>query len=291
MFDADLNTDDYIGTIHIPIESIKDKNDLLDQWYDLVGTKHSTIHIRINWFYLSNNLDHFQQIKRINDEHIDLMSDKIPRTLSTSVLIVYIERAEQLPSTQRGKTLEPYPFCSIKIDNYEEKTTVIKHSTNPCWMKSFMFMLVNPEQSLLQININDFSNKNHLLGTVEISIKNLMSEKDWIINRSYPLKSAFPNTSQTKISIKLQLQVMTKHHPVENQSDAPDEHSSSHSTLPRKKSKIQVHLINKNLDQQIVHPRKSAQMKKSSLFQSFFSSCIKKATTKKEKQSTSYRFG
>ncbi len=274
-----MNDDDYIGTLNIPIESIKNKNDLLDQWYDIVGTKDSTIHIRMNWFYLSNNIDHFQQIKRINDEHIDLMFAKIPHTLSTSVLIVYIERAEQLPSTQHGKTLEPYPFCSIKIDNYEEKTSVIKHSTNPCWMKSFMFMLVNPEQSLLQININDFNNKNHLIGTVEISIKNLIEEKDWIINRSYPLKSSFSNTNQMKIYIKLQLQIMTKNHP--NLSEAsPSNHSIDEKNISTKKSKIQVHLINKHLDQQIVHQNKSSQMKKNTLFQSLFSSCIKKATTK-----------
>jgi Ca2+-dependent lipid-binding protein len=239
----------------------------------------------MNWFYLSNNIDHFQQIKRINDEHIDLMFAKIPHTLSTSVLIVYIERAEQLPSTQHGKTLEPYPFCSIKIDNYEEKTTVIKHSTNPSWMKSFMFMLVNPEQSVLQININDFNNKNHLIGTVEILIKNLMEEKDWIINRSYPLKSSFSNANQTKIYIKLQLQIMTKNHPIENQMNLSNESPSNHSIVGKnistKKSKIHVHLINKNLDQQIVHSRKSSQMKKNTLFQSLFSSCIKKVTINK----------
>ena len=271
-----MNNDDYIGTLNIPIESIKDKNDLLDQWYDLVGTKGSTIHIRMNWFYLSSNFDHFQQIQQINDEHIDVMFAKIPHTLSTSVLIVYIERAEQLPSTQHGKTLEPYPFCSIKIDNYEEKTSIVKHSINPIWMTSFMFMLVNPEQSLLQINVNDSNNKNHLIGTVEISIKSLMEEKDWTLNHSFPVKSAFPNTINTKLSIKLQLQVMSKNHPLGERMDLAEDIPLN---LSVKKSKIQFHLVNKNLDQQIVHRRKSAQMKKGNAFQSLFSSCLKKVTT------------
>jgi hypothetical protein len=207
------------------------------------------------------------------------MLTKIPYTLSTSVLIVYIERAEQLPSTQHGKTLEPYPFCSIKIDNYEEKTSIIKHSTNPCWMKSFMFMLVNPEQSLLQIEINDSNNKNHLIGTVEISIKTLMEEKDWMINHSYPLKTSFANTMKTKIYIRLQLQVMTKIHPINNPIEDIQSNISTEEKLQSKKSKIQIHLINKHMDQQIVHQRKSSQMKKTTFFQTLFSSCIKKATT------------
>jgi hypothetical protein len=234
----------------------------------------------MNWFYLSNNINYFQQIKQINEEHLELMLTKISHTLSTSLLIVYIERAEQLPSTQHGKTLEPYPYCLIKIDNYEEKTSIIKHSTNPCWMKSFMFMLVNPEQSLLQIDINDSNNKNHLIGKVEILIKNLMEEKDWIINRSYPLKSSFPNTSNTKIYIKLQLRIMTKIHPVieRNQINLSDDIQSNNSIkekLQSKKSKIQIHLINK----QIVHRKKSSQIRKTNFFQTLFSSCINKTTT------------
>ncbi len=217
----------------------------------------------MNWFYLSNNRNDFRIIQQINSEHIHLMLTKISHTLSTSLLIVYIERAEQLPSTQHGKDLEPYPYCLIKIDNYEEKTSIIKNSTNPCWRKSFMFMLVNPEQSLLQININDSNNKNHIIGTVEILIKNLIKEKDWIINRSYPIKSSFANSINTKLYLKLQLQVMTKIHPNRNQSD----HTQSI------EKNIQIHLINKNNDQQIVNQQKSSQMKKSN----FFSSCIQKS--------------
>jgi len=241
----------------------------------------------MNWFYLSNNFDYFKQIQQINQEHIQLMLTKISRTLSTSLLIVYIERAEQLPSTQHGKTLEPYPFCLIKIDNYEEKTSIIKHSTNPCWMKSFMFMLVNPEQSLLQININDSNNKNHIIGTVEILIKNLMEEKDWIINRSYPLKSSFQNSIHTKLYIKLQLQIMTKIHPIINRNhqinsfDDIQSNNSIEEKLQLKKSKIQIHLINKQNDQMMINQQKSSQGKKVTLFSTLFSSCFKKATINK----------
>jgi hypothetical protein len=248
----------------------------------------------MNWFYLSTNLDYFRQIQQINQEHIHLMLTKIPHTLSTSLLIVYIERAEQLPSTQHGKDLEPYPFCLIKIDNYEEKTSIIKNSTNPRWMKSFMFMLVNPEQSLLQININDSNNKNQMIGIVEISIKNLMEEKDWIINRSYPIKSSFATSINTKLYLKLQLQVMTKIHPNINPSDSSDDIQSTNSTEEKSQSKkVQVHLINKHNDQQIVNQQMSSQMKKSTFFQKLFSSCVKNktATTRNNHfiQST-YRF-
>jgi hypothetical protein len=233
----------------------------------------------MNWFYLSTNPNYFQSIQQINREHIHLMLSKISHTLSTSLLIVYIERAEQLPATQHGKALEPYPFCLIKIDNYEEKTSIIKNSTNPCWMKSFMFMLVNPEQSLLQIDINDSNNKNHIIGTVEISIKNLMEEKDWIINRSYPLKNSFSNSGNTKLYIRLQLQVMTKVHPNRNQFESSDivSNSSGENTIQSKKSKIQIHLVN---DRGIVNQQKSPQRTKSTLFQTLFSSCIKKSTAK-----------
>lgn len=235
----------------------------------------------MNWFYLSNTIRHFEQIQRLNDEHLDQMLTKISPTLATSVLIVYIERAEQLPSTQHGKTLEPYPFCVIKIDNYEEKTSIIKHSTNPSWMKSWMFMLVNPEQSLLQININDSSNKNHLIGTIEIPIKSLMESKDCLIDQSYPVRTSFANTQHTKLFVKLQLRILTKIHPMNN-SPTVDENQSIDSReekLTSKKSKIHVHLINKNLDQQVVQPRKANQMKKSHRFQTIFSSCIQKMST------------
>jgi hypothetical protein len=49
--------------------------------------------------------------------------------------------------------------------------------------------------------------------------------------------------------------------------------------LQSKKSKIQIHLINKHNDQQIVYQNKSSQIKKTTVFQTLFSSCIKKATT------------
>ncbi|CAF0763943.1 unnamed protein product [Adineta ricciae] len=280
IFDADFGTDDYIGTINIPIESIKNENNLLDQWYDLAGRTNSTIHIRLNWFYLSTNQKYFQEIQRINVEHIHSMLAKISHTLSTSLLIVYIERAEHLPSTQHGKALEPYPFCSIKIDNYEEKTSIIKNSTNPCWMKSFMFMLVHPEQSLLQININDSNSKNHLIGTIEISIKTLLQERDWSINRAYPLKGS----SNTKLYIRLQLQVMTKTHPTNdpfvNTSQSTlvpetDSHSSMKTSLQGRKSKIQFHLINRHNDQRILTQQKSPQHKSFSFLQTLFLSCVK----------------
>lgn len=164
----------------------------------------------MNWFYLSNKVDCYEDIKRINHQHMNLMLSKIPYQLSTSLLIIYVERAERLPSTQHGKSFEPHPFCLIKLDNYEEKTSIVKNSTNPCWMKSFVFMLHNPDQSLLKIYINDANNKNHIIGTVEISIGNLIEEKDWIINRPYSLKSTLTNSTEAKLYIKLQLQLMTK---------------------------------------------------------------------------------
>jgi hypothetical protein len=218
----------------------------------------------------------------MNQEHLQLMSSKISPTLATALFIVYLERAEQLPSTEHGKSLEPSPFCSIKVDNYEEKTALIKNCTNPRWMKSFMFMLVNPEQSLLQVNINDSSNKNHLIGTVELSIKSLMAEKDWTANRAYPLK----NSLDSKLYMKVQLQLMTKVHPSIDQVESPDltstDDTQSYSSLEnlgqKKKSKIQIHLVNRHTEHRLLTQSKSPVEKKSTLVQRLLSSCIKKPT-------------
>ena len=260
MFDADLGSDDYIGTLNIPIESIKDKT---DQWYDLIGARNASIHIRLHWFYLSSDRSCLQA-----------MPTDSSHTLATSLLIVYIERAEQLPSTQHGKTLEPHAFCSVKIDNYEEKTAVVKNSSNPSWRKSFMFMLVNVEQSVLQVDINDSNNHSRPIGSVEISIKDLMDEKHWTRDQPYPISGALANSANTKLHMKLQLQAMTPLRPsIESTADQD----------PRaKKSQVQLHLIDKHADRTVVN-EKAAMPPPTKItgFRRLFSSCLKSQSGEK----------
>jgi len=100
---------------------------------------------------------------------------------------------------------EPSPFVRLEVGNKEERTTVKNRSTNPNWNEKFEFIVADPEQQDLTVEVYDHTD-NHRLGVIKIPIEQLMELDDMTVSRPYALKEA---TTRATIYLSLCLRILS----------------------------------------------------------------------------------
>lgn len=190
LFDAD----DLIGTVNIPIETLRKQSNGLERWYKLSAKTNLSIQFRSHWFDLSTNFDDLKETQRLNEGE----------ALSSALLCVFLDRAEQLQSTDTGRSVDPSPICRLEIEQFREKTSTMKNSRNPIWKKTFLFLLVHPIESILHLYLDDANEKSSpTIGSIHLPMEKLFSQTNWTIDTIYPLEK---NAGQ--IAMKLEIRAL-----------------------------------------------------------------------------------
>lgn len=189
------NKDDELGSVFLDIQNIVKKG-TIDKWITLERAESGKIHLQASWFSLSNDLLKLQQ-------NLDDSAQK--KYLSTCVLIVYIESAENLPNATVSTLQEPSPFASVILDSGKYESRVCDETNSPQWDQGFCLLVNDPEQKALSIEISDKKTSN-LLGRFHYNIERLKYEDNLKIHRAFNLDSSGPNSH---ITVGLELKIMT----------------------------------------------------------------------------------
>lgn len=103
---------------------------------------------------------------------------------------------------------EPNPRAVFTINDCRQESTILNKTTNPKWNQNFCFFVQNPHSEFLMCKINDEKSQK-LIANMEISLKDLLIESDFELNRVFNLRTLI-NGYHPKISLNLRLYVIKK---------------------------------------------------------------------------------
>ncbi|XP_033848372.2 extended synaptotagmin-2-A-like isoform X2 [Acipenser ruthenus] len=233
LFDEDTDKDDFLGSLMIDLAEVQ-KEQSVDEWFVLDEVATGKLHLKLEWLTLLPTPEKLDQVLA------SIKADKGQANdgLSSSLLIIYLDSARNLPSVFEGNfgcgylserrasglvfcentaslhralfsgkkvSSDPNPFVQLSVGHttYESK---VRYKTNePVWEEAFTFLIHNPKRQELDIEIKD-EKHDCSLGTVNLPLINLMEAEEMTLTQRFPIKSSGPNST---IKLKLALRILS----------------------------------------------------------------------------------
>ncbi|KAL2714277.1 extended synaptotagmin-1-like isoform X1 [Vespula squamosa] len=211
LFDKDnTGQDDPLGRATIEVNRVKKKG-ILDTWVSLEQAKHGMVHLRLTWLQLSKNVADLQAAL-IETQELRVTS------MSTAVLIIYIDSAKNLPYVRGNK--QPDVYLEARVDGQIQRTNTILRSCDPVWEQGFTFLVSNPESSIMHIKINDEKTA-MIVGEMSYKISSLI-EKDnlEVTQQPYDLQMA---ETDSKLVLSMSLSILKYEQPESTSEDEDDQ--------------------------------------------------------------------
>lgn len=125
--------------------------------------------------------------------------------MSTAVLCVYIDSAMDLP--QARVQSKPDPFVTLSVGKFVERTSTLKRTDVPVWEQGFTFLVANPENDTLKLNIVDHKTDKDL-GEFSYTLNSLLSKTNLeLVSQPFQLQKSGPTS---KITLSLKLKILKK---------------------------------------------------------------------------------
>ncbi|XP_063237975.1 extended synaptotagmin-2 isoform X2 [Bacillus rossius redtenbacheri] len=196
LFDSDdVADDELLGRTTFDVSNVKKKGQV-DLWVDLQEAKHGMLHVRMMWMELSK---YSTDLKAAIAETQELRVT----SMSTALLMVFVDSAKQLPEARPAKN--PDPFVIVSVGKKEERTTMQFRNPNPVWEQGFTFLVGNPEHDTVHVKVVDQKTEK-LLGLFSYPLTQLLNAPDMELE-SQPFRLA-QSGPDTKIFLSLQLRIM-----------------------------------------------------------------------------------
>ncbi|XP_037892232.1 extended synaptotagmin-2 isoform X2 [Glossina fuscipes] len=198
LFDADeTRKDEPLGRATIEIVNVV-KRGVVDTWLTLEEAKHGLLHVRLQWYKLTAEPADLQAA---------LMETQLLRvtSMSTALLIVFIDSARHLKSARSNARPDPYLVCSV--GKQKQQTAMIMRDDSPVWEQGFTFLVGNPDNDTLQIKIYD--QKTGLeIGQYGYVIACLMNKENMeMVSQPFQLQKSGPDS---KLIMSLALRILKK---------------------------------------------------------------------------------
>ncbi|XP_014605339.1 PREDICTED: extended synaptotagmin-2 isoform X1 [Polistes canadensis] len=227
LFDKDnTGQDDPLGRATIEVNRVKKKG-VLDTWVSLEQAKHGMVHLRLTWLQLSKNLGYLQAAL-IETQELRVTS------MSTAVLIFYVDSAKNLPCVRGSK--QPDVYLQASIDNQTQRTNTILRSCDPVWEQGFTFLVSNPESSIMHIQIFD-EKTNMTVGEMSYKIS-LLTEKDnlEVTQQPFDLQMA---EADSKLVLSMSLSILKYEEPeLTSEEDEDDKENELIKKMERQESDV-----------------------------------------------------
>uniref|UniRef100_A0A3Q3BGQ6 Extended synaptotagmin-like protein 2a n=1 Tax=Kryptolebias marmoratus TaxID=37003 RepID=A0A3Q3BGQ6_KRYMA len=197
-----------------------------NSWFVLDDVASGKLHLKLEWFSLLSKpqkLDKALEVIKANRGHAN-------DGLSSSVLVVFLDSAKNLPSGKKV-TSEPSPFVQFRVghQSFESK---IKYKTNePVWEEAFTFLIHNPKIQELDIEVKDHKHECSL-GTIKLPLSSLLEAEDMTLSQRFPIKNSGPSCS-LKMKIALRVKQQISGNPVPRPSVSSEGSSRPPSTTPQ----------------------------------------------------------
>uniref|UniRef100_A0A672PLL3 Extended synaptotagmin 2 n=1 Tax=Sinocyclocheilus grahami TaxID=75366 RepID=A0A672PLL3_SINGR len=145
LFDEDPDKDDFLGSLIIDLSELH-KEQKVDEWFDLEEVATGKLHLRLEWLSLYPSAEKLDQVLR---------SIRANDNLSSTLLVVYLDSASNLPVRTSGKkvSIDPNPFVKLTVGQKMYTSKVRYKTSEPLWEEAFPFLINNPHTQELEIEV------------------------------------------------------------------------------------------------------------------------------------------
>ncbi|KAL6255775.1 hypothetical protein P5V15_013018 [Pogonomyrmex californicus] len=212
LFDKDnAGQDDPLGRATVEVNRVKKKG-MIDTWVTLEQAKHGMVHLRLMWLQFS---------KDPADLKAALMETQELRvtSMSTAVLILYIDSAKNLPCIRGNK--QPDVYLEASVDGKKERTATVPRSCDPVWERGFIFLVSNPETGVLHIKITDEKTA-MIVGEMSYNLSLLLEKNNLeVTQQPYNLQKA---EADSKLVLSMSLNILKYEQPEPTSEEDEDDH-------------------------------------------------------------------
>uniref|UniRef100_A0ABI7ZNX9 Extended synaptotagmin 1 n=1 Tax=Felis catus TaxID=9685 RepID=A0ABI7ZNX9_FELCA len=144
VFDKDPDKDDFLGRMKLDVGKVLQAG-VLDNWFPLQGGQ-GQVHLRLEWLSLLPSAEKLEQVLQWNRG----VSSR-PEPPSAAILVVYLDRAQDLPLKKGNK--EPNPMVQLSIQDMTQESKAVYSNNCPVWEEAFRFFLQDPRSQELDVQI------------------------------------------------------------------------------------------------------------------------------------------
>ncbi|XP_053564085.1 extended synaptotagmin-1 [Bombina bombina] len=197
LFDKDPDQDDFLGRFKLDLGEVK-KACVVDKWFDLKDTKSGEVHLRLEWLTLLSNASKLEEIVKINRE----TTVKTQEEPSAAILVLYLDRAQDLPLKKELK--EPNPMVQLSIQDVTHESKTVYNTSSPVWEEPFRFFLRDPSLHDLDIQVKD-DDRQLSLGSLSIPLSKVLCADHLTLDQWFQLEQSGP---RSRIYMKLIMRVL-----------------------------------------------------------------------------------
>ncbi|XP_011502857.1 PREDICTED: extended synaptotagmin-1 isoform X2 [Ceratosolen solmsi marchali] len=227
LFDKDTTgPDDLLGRATIEVSRVKKKG-TIDTWISLELAKHGMIHLRLTWLQLSaNHNDLAAALKETQELRVTSMS--------TALLIVYVDSAKNLPCLKGSK--QPDVYLELSVGGKVERTKTLLRSCNPVWEQGFTLLVINPETGTLHIKLHDEKTAT-VIGTLTYNLSSILAMNNLEV-KSQPFDLQ-KSGSESKVLLSMILKILKYEEPeITSEDEEEDDIQNLNKKLNRQESTI-----------------------------------------------------
>ncbi|KAF3815723.1 hypothetical protein GH733_016267 [Mirounga leonina] len=147
LFDEDPDKDDFLGSLMIDLIEVE-KERLLDEWFALDEVPRGKLHLKLEWLTLMPNASNLDKV--LTDIRAD--KDQANDGLSSSLLILYLDSARNLPSGKKINS-NPNPLVQMSVGHKAQESKIRYKTNEPVWEENFTFFIHNPKRQDLEVEV------------------------------------------------------------------------------------------------------------------------------------------
>ncbi|KAM8980054.1 extended synaptotagmin-1 [Sarcophilus harrisii] len=195
VFDKDPDKDDFLGRLKLDLGKVLEAQ-VLDNWFPLQGGQ-GQVHLRLEWLSLLPDVDKLEQVLQWNRG----ISSR-PEPPSAAILVVYLDRAQDLPLKKGNK--EPNPMVQLSVQDVTRESKAVYNTNSPVWEEAFRFFLQDPKSQELDVQVKDDS-RALTLGALTLPLAHLLTAPDLTLDQWFQLASSGPTS---RLYMKLVLRIL-----------------------------------------------------------------------------------
>uniref|UniRef100_A0A803T1U8 Extended synaptotagmin-1 n=1 Tax=Anolis carolinensis TaxID=28377 RepID=A0A803T1U8_ANOCA len=205
LFDKDPDQDDFLGRMKLDFGEVMQAR-VLEEWFPLQDGGRARVHLRLEWHTLMSDTSKLDQVLQWNKT----LSTK-PEPPSAAILVVYLDRAQELPVSQyflslqlKKSSKEPNPMVQLSVHDVTRESKVVYNTVSPIWDDAFRFFLQDPTAEDIDIQVKD-DNRQTTLGSLTIHLSRLLNADDLTLDQWFQLENSGPNS---RIYMKVVMRIL-----------------------------------------------------------------------------------
>ncbi|XP_029062283.1 extended synaptotagmin-1 isoform X1 [Monodon monoceros] len=184
VFDKDPDKDDFLGRMKLDVGKVLQAG-VMDEWFPLQSGQ-GQVHLRLEWLSLLPDAEKLEQVLQWNRG----VSSQ-PEPPSAAILVVYLDRAQDLPLKKGNK--EPNPMVQLSIQDVTQESKAVYNTNCPVWEEAFRFFLQDPRSQELDVQVKDDS-RALTLGALTLPLARLLTAPELTLDQWFQLSSSGPNS-------------------------------------------------------------------------------------------------